>query len=301
VDRDGRRSAAAGRLPFSAVSDARPEPETPATGRRWGALEGILALVTAIGLTLFAGIPQVVIGDDTGTAEVTGNAISMVLQNLIFVAAPIALLAVMGHRIGRRDLGWRGPRRTWLAIGLLVGAAVAYLVLSSGLAHLLGVADEQDELPDKLGVNVSALAGIVIGLAVTVLAPIGEETLLRGVVYPGLRTTFGRIAPGWLAIALAAVIDGLLFGALHAAGTDVGFLPILALFGAVLCLLYQWTGSLYLPIVLHATNNTVAITQAADWSAGQGIALWVAAMAILALLGVGVRRGAGDAPFLPAR
>ncbi|MDX8153376.1 type II CAAX endopeptidase family protein [Patulibacter brassicae] len=283
------------------MSDARSGPDHPPTGRRWGALEGILALVTAIGLTLFAGIPAVVIGEDSGTAEVTGNAISMLLQNVIFVGAPIALLGVMGYRATRGDLGWRAPRRTWLAIGLLVAAAVTYLLLSAGLAHLLGVADEQDDLPDELGVNVSALAAIVIGLAVTVLAPIGEETLLRGVVYPGLRTTFGKVAPGWLAIALAAIIDGLLFGALHAAGTDIGFLPILALFGAILCLLYQWTGSLYLPIVLHATNNTVAITQAADWSAAQGLALWVVAMAILTGLALGIRRGAGDGPLLPAR
>lgn len=255
----------------------------------WGALEGILVLVTTLGVTLFASIPALAIGTGSDTAEVAGKVLSLLLQNVVFVGVPIAFLTLVGVRVRRTSLGLRVPTRIWVALGLVVLAFVVYLLLSNGLAELLGVADEQDDLPKDLGVDISPLAAILIGLCTTVLAPIGEEVLLRGVVYPGLRNGLSKVAPAGVAIGGAAVIDGLLFGALHAGGTDVGFLPILATFGAVLCLLYQATGTLYAPILLHATNNTIAISAAKHWSFGQGLALWVGALALLTTIALAAR------------
>jgi membrane protease YdiL (CAAX protease family) len=58
----------------------------------------------------------------------------------------------------------------------------------------------------------------------------------------------------------AAVIDGIAFGAVH--GSWV-ILPVLAFFGVVLCLVYEWTGTLFATIAMHSVNNMVAFGQAA--------------------------------------
>ncbi|MBF6621188.1 MAG: CPBP family intramembrane metalloprotease, partial [Patulibacter sp.] len=194
----------------------------------------------------------------------------------------------------RRDFGLVAPQRKWLFVGLIVAAFFAYLVLAAGLGVLLGIEGEQDDLPEKLGAKETAAAGIAIAICVTVFAPIGEEFLLRGVLFPGLRNSLSRISPMWVAVLIAAVVDGLLFGALHVAGSKAIFLPILALFGVILCLLYQFTGSLYAPIVLHATNNTIAITNALDWKFHSGVILWVGAIAALALIALIVKRLGGS-------
>jgi len=265
--------------------------EDATEGTHWGAGPAFLALIATFGVTLFVGIPALLIGEDTTTGEIVGNAVSSVLQNAAFVAIPVLILALlMVGPLRRRDFGLVVPQRKWVFVGLIVAAFFAYLVLAAGLGVLLGIEGEQDDLPEKLGAKETVLAGLVIAFCVTVFAPIGEEFLLRGVLFPGLRNSLSRVSPMWVAIAIAAIVDGILFGALHVAGSKAIFLPVLALFGVILCLLYQFTGSLYAPIVLHATNNTIAITNALDWKFHSGVILWVVALCSLALIGWIVKR-----------
>lgn len=287
-------------MPPPAPSEV-PVPLPPPTEGRWGAGTAVLAFVSTFGAALFIGIPALLIGDNSTTAKITGNAVSSLLQNAVFVAVPVLILVLMIGPVRRRDFGLRMPSRPWLVVGGVVLAFVVYALLSSALGSLLGVGDQKDDLPDKLGAKDTALAGLVIAFCVTVLAPVGEEFLLRGVVYPGLRNTLSRISPKYVAIGIAAAIDGLIFGALHAAGSKAIFLPILALFGAVLCLLYQASGSLYAPIVLHMTNNVLAITVALDWSFAGGVALWVCALAILSSFALIARLVGARLPAWPLR
>jgi membrane protease YdiL (CAAX protease family) len=263
----------------------------PAAGDRrlWGAGVALLALIATFGATIFTSIPGIAIGDDTNTTKVVGTLVSSLLQNLAFVGVPIVIVGLSIGGLRRSDIGWRVPPRPVRVLGMVAVAFVAYIVLSALLGAALGVGDEQDDLPGKLGADSSLLAGIAIGLAVTVLAPIGEETLLRGVVYPGLRNSVARFASAPVAIGTAALVDGLIFGALHIGGSKLIFLPILALFGVVLCLLYQASGSLYASILLHATNNTIAMKVALDWSVAGAVALWVSALSIITLLMLGAR------------
>jgi membrane protease YdiL (CAAX protease family) len=273
-----------------AVEDGGAAPARDAgDARLWGAGVALLALIATFGATIFTSIPGIAIGDDTNTAKVVGTLVSSLLQNLVFVGVPILIVGLSVGGLRRSDIGWRVPPRPLRVLGMVAVAFVAYIVLSALLGAALGVGDEQDDLPGKLGADSSVLAGIAIGLAVTVLAPIGEETLLRGIVYPGLRNSVARFAPAPVAIGAAALIDGLIFGALHLGGSKAIFLPILALFGVVLCLLYQFSGSLYASILLHATNNTIAMKVALDWSVLGAVALWVSALAILTLLMLGAR------------
>lgn len=273
-----------------ATTTANADEET-VEGTRWTAGPAALALIATFGVTLFVGIPALLIGDETVTGEIVGNVVSSVLQNATFVAVPVLILVLlMVGPLRRRDFGLIVPERKWLFVGLIVAAFVAYLLLAAGLGVLLGIEGEQDDLPEKLGAKETAAAGIAIAICVTVFAPIGEEFLLRGVLFPGLRNSLSRISPMWVAVLIAAIIDGVVFGALHVAGSKAIFLPVLALFGVILCLLYQFTGSLYAPIVLHATNNTIAITNALDWKFQSGLLLWLGALAALSLIALAVKR-----------
>jgi uncharacterized protein len=100
---------------------------------------------------------------------------------------------------------------------------------------------------------------VSVAVLVCVLAPIAEEFFFRGYFFSALRS--------WKGLWPAAVITGLVFGAIHIGSAPVPYLVPLAVFGFVLCLLYWRTGSLYPCIVLHALNNCLAfgVSQHWDW------------------------------------
>jgi membrane protease YdiL (CAAX protease family) len=57
----------------------------------------------------------------------------------------------------------------------------------------------------------------------------------------------------------AALIDGIVFAALHFQGPDTAIiLPVIAVFGVGQCLVYERTGSLFAVIAIHAAFNTFA-------------------------------------------
>jgi membrane protease YdiL (CAAX protease family) len=86
---------------------------------------------------------------------------------------------------------------------------------------------------------VAALLGVAC-----VLAPIYEEVLFRAGLYRFCRQRLGR--------PLALLASGLLFGALHL--NLASFAP-LSLFGMVLAVAYESTGSIRVAIVAHALFN----------------------------------------------
>jgi uncharacterized protein len=69
-------------------------------------------------------------------------------------------------------------------------------------------------------------------------------------LFGGLREKLPRLG--------AALISGLIFGGLHAT-TGVTAVPPLIVFGVLLALLYEKTGSIVPGILLHMLNNAVAL------------------------------------------
>lgn len=90
----------------------------------------------------------------------------------------------------------------------------------------------------------------VFALTATVLAPVTEEIIFRGVFFGGLATRWGFLP--------AAIGSSLVFGAVH---FSISASFPLFLVGMVLCYLYRRTGSIYPAIVFHAIFNgaTLAI------------------------------------------
>jgi membrane protease YdiL (CAAX protease family) len=103
-----------------------------------------------------------------------------------------------------------------------------------------------------------------------------EEFLFRGYIFTALRN--------WKGVWPAAVITGVLFGAVHAGSAPAADLVPLAGLGFGLCLLYRYTGSLYPCIAVHSLNNSIAFGGLEDWSLLAVVALMVSALALIALL-----------------
>lgn len=80
---------------------------------------------------------------------------------------------------------------------------------------------------------------------VTIFGPIFEEIFFRGFMYSALKKRIGIFG--------AVIISSILFSLLHT--NVVGFLPIMAL-GILLTYLYEKTGSLTAPIIVHIIHNT---------------------------------------------
>ena len=92
--------------------------------------------------------------------------------------------------------------------------------------------------------------GLLVAMAVTaiIFAPITEELIFRGYLYPVVK----RFTDRWF----ASIFSGVLFGVIH---FNVMALPMLALMGVILAVIYERSGSLWVPIGCHAAFNATSV------------------------------------------
>ena len=185
---------------------------------------------------------------------------SVVRFVLIVVACGIALL--LASRV-RRPRPWHfGLRRTpfWPAVGWATLGMVAFYVFAA-IYTVVVQPDVEQTVAEDLGAGESTIGLVAAGFMIICVAPFAEEFFFRGFFYGALRTRFG--------VAVAAIIDGLVFGLIHFEGSADGLLivPPLAVLGIVFCLVYEKTRSLYPVVALHSLNNSIAYAAQADGGA----------------------------------
>jgi membrane protease YdiL (CAAX protease family) len=270
------------------VMDAPPPPPPPATGGfpRWplwlpvaglaaGLTFGLLTLSILAGILSAAGVTS-----DSGSPGLT--AAGTVIIDVSVVVACL-LFAGLVTRPRPWQLGLNGASLKFTA-GIAAIGIFAYFLFSLVYAAIVQP-DEPQKVVDDLGADTNTLLLVSGALVVIVVAPVCEEIFFRGFLYRVLRLRMSF----WL----AAVIDGLLFGLVHASSTSLAALPILAFLGLVFCYVYERTGTLYATIAMHALNNTISYGVATDngWAAS----LSVGAVMIGACV-VGVLRAPRAAP-----
>ena len=162
-------------------------------------------------------------------------------------------------------LRWRGVGLRPLVgavhpLGRLVGqgAGLGLLAIAGStlIVSLLVAATGSEASPDQVltgSIADSPLQILLAVVAAVVLAPLAEELLFRGLLHRGLRRR--------LTLVPATAISSVLFAVVH---IDVVFSQPLALVGLVLvgvilALAYERTGSLVVPVVIHAVHNGVTI------------------------------------------
>ena len=193
----------------------------------------------------------------------------MVLATLSFQGAGLFLIA---RFLREQQSSWTEgfgllncPRQAML-LGLL--AALIFLPIGWGLqqasafvmTHLPHFKIEpKEQLPvHALRVSMSWGGRLMLGAAAVLLAPVTEEVLFRGILYPAIKQ-FGYPR-------LALWITSLLFAAVHM--NTVTFVPLAAL-ALVLTALYEWTDNLLAPVMAHvlfnALNFAMLLVQQVGW------------------------------------
>jgi len=279
---------------------AEPPPKGSATRppAGWAPWTAAVALIGGLALALVGGLvvdlPALALGVKI-TSSHTPPGISIadtVVQDVGFVLASVFCAHIGAQAVRSWQFGLRPPRVGWRkAIGLIVLLLVAFIVLSAAWAAIFHPSEEK--LLETLGSNEGTTLLVLSAALTCVVAPICEEFLFRGYIFTALRNWRGTLP--------AALITGLVFGAVHAGSAPALDLAPLAALGFGLCLLYRYSGSLYPCIVAHCLNNCLAFSSLEDWG-WQGLVLIVCALAAIGALvalfkGVGLIAPVGAEPL----
>jgi membrane protease YdiL (CAAX protease family) len=202
-------------------------------------------VLLALGAGILLGLPAVIVDNPTnGDLSTAANVIVQLATALGFLLVPIAIASRWGESSVGQALARLGVRRfSSSALKWMLAAIGAYIFFAALYAAVFG-SPHQEDIAESFGAVPIQILLIVIA------APISEEICFRGMLFGGLRTRLP-----WLA---AALISAIVFGGLHAL-TGVSAVPPLIVFGFVLALLYEKTGSIVPGIVLHMLNNSVAL------------------------------------------
>lgn len=183
---------------------------------------------------------------------------SVLLTSMAFqVALAIITLFFVFWRI--RPVKWLGLKwSSWPWVFLIAPATVVAMWLVFGALQLGGYMQWMESLgvestQETVKLLQTATDPVVISLmavAAVLVAPICEEIVFRGYLFPFAKKYTGT----WI----AAICSGLIFAAAH--GSLAALLPLF-IFGVVLAMLYEKTGSIWAPMAVHFCFNgaTVAI------------------------------------------
>ncbi|GAC1446188.1 MAG: type II CAAX endopeptidase family protein [Pyrinomonadaceae bacterium] len=171
---------------------------------------------------------------------------SVIPAHLLTLAIVWLLVTEFGKRPFWASLGWSWSANFgfWKSASL----AVSLLVLGGIIQHYLGGDAETDI--DKI-VASSTAARITIALLATATAPIVEELIYRGVLYPALQRTMGVVA--------SILIVSALFASVHVAQyrNNIGVIIAVAILSLTLTLVRAYTKSLLPCFMIHFVFNGI--------------------------------------------
>jgi uncharacterized protein len=219
----------------------------------------VLYLTAQLGLQLLAVLllarsglmdPNV-LDPESGGAGLLGVVVASQLAGLVVVVLFLRVRSIPLWPL----VGVVRPLGRHLRIG--VGLGLLAIVASTLIVSLLVALSGSEATPEQVltgGLMETPLQLTLAVIAAVVLAPLAEELLFRGLLHRGLRRRL-RIVP-------ATALSSVLFAVVH---VDVALSQPLALVGltlvgVVLAIAYERTGSLVVPIVIHAVHNAVTIT-----------------------------------------
>lgn len=129
----------------------------------------------------------------------------------------------------------------------------------SGLEHWMQAQEESAMLLTERFIKADTVGGLLANVLIMALLPaIGEEVCFRGTLQNvfqsgGVKSPYAQSSK---MVHLSIWVSAILFSAMHL--QFYGFIPRMLL-GAFLGYLLVWSGSLWLPIIAHFTNNAAAV------------------------------------------
>jgi membrane protease YdiL (CAAX protease family) len=240
------------------VARASPVPAADLPPRPWSLADGASLIFLDMGLLGLAGWLSEAVG-----ATLPFHLTASLARLLVFL--PVALLVIVklwGARL--RDVGIvlpAGGSFRWL-LGFTAAVLGFYAVLGLAcLVWLRGAADAA--LIHRLGAQARMFLGAgaspaALALASLVAAPLAEELVFRGVLYPALRA---RLAAAW-----AVLVSAALFALMHLVWSWTLFLPWTQFLGGIIfAVLYERTRSILWPVVFHVSGNLFILANAWAW------------------------------------
>lgn len=213
----------------------------------WIVSVGLIIIVPALFVLPYASMRQV----ETVSLEVflQNDKTAIILNVLAIIPAHILTIALSWYLIasGRKNgyfeiLGWDlGPFKLWHGILIIVG----FFVIAGVVGNYF---PEQDNQLMKI-LRSSREVTILVALIATFSAPLVEEVVYRGVLYPAAKKSVGS--------PFAVVLVTLLFTLVHVPQYMPSYTTIflLLLLSLVLTLVRAWTGRLLPCVLLHFVFN----------------------------------------------
>lgn len=175
---------------------------------------------------------------------------ALVFQYIVMFLT-VYFIAVVRKGASWSALGFR-PFNLLQSLGLVIATyfGVEVLVLIYGAILVLsGAKRPEDPALRVVSLFVKTRAGLALAIfMVAIVAPIMEEFFFRGFIYGAFRKRWG--------ITAAIILTSVLFAVSHL--SLFNFIP-LTIIGIALAYLYERTGSLGPPIILHALNNFLSV------------------------------------------
>ena len=220
---------------------------------------------------------------------------------------------------------WSQEPMKWLKVSefqsfKVSGAAILLMLVALPAINLLSYWNQQMTLPAFLEpleawmqvqeenakvlteqfLNVTTFGGLMVNLLLMAVLPaMAEELTFRGVLQRLLTPRLIASSPYRQTPHIAIWCSAILFSAIHM--QFYGFVPRM-LMGALFGYMLAWTGSLWVPILMHMTNNAVAVilyfvALRADWdmekvdAIGTNDTLWLGVVSmVITIVGIYIFR-----------
>ena len=182
--------------------------------------------------------------------------VDILLSNIIFLIVGAIIFALASFSRGRKPkhvFGLRKRSKKYIIIITMAGMFVAYIAVFIGsiISNFLlstGEPKKEDlqEIVQTLMTNDDISLKIAIALSAIIFAPLIEEVIFRGYLYPVIKRFSHPI--------FSCVITSLLFAVIHS--NLEGLMPLFLL-AIVLTIFYEISKSIWVPILMHACFNGV--------------------------------------------
>ena len=247
------------RVAFAGGGRVRPE---------WfGRLDTATALVLGL---FFAALSLQGFRNPGGGADAGSSSLSELPGPLVIVSTVLLTEVVFLGLVGAIVFALHcGKQRWWVSLGLGsvrplpdAGRAVGLVTLAFPLVFVTllvwrallaskGYTDDStQDVVKLLAESKSSVTRWVVSVQAVLLAPAQEEIIFRGYIYGVARRHLGVVP--------ALLISSLLFAGIHVHLPSFAGLFVLA---CCLALAYEWTGSLLVPIAMHALFNLSTVAQ----------------------------------------
>ncbi|MFV0381288.1 MAG: lysostaphin resistance A-like protein [Breznakia sp.] len=183
------------------------------------------------------------------------NVANDLVVNVCVYAATLIFLLLVAFPLLKEESNFNISlflKKALVGLCVLLGANIIYQLVVSQLFDL-NTSANQASLREisKQGIFLFALMTLI-------LAPIVEEVTFRGVLFKIVRRRFGFFT--------AAFLSSFIFGFMHVSGSlflgqwkDFVYLFLYGIIAFIFAKVYEDTGSIFCPIVLHATYNAFGL------------------------------------------